>query len=82
MASGAFEAQIDKMFGTPDQSRLYGSWQLAEGIREGLANHPVGLAPPLRKLSSGVRRQSGAAPEVFLHAGNVKTKIRCEIAAQ
>ena len=53
MASGAFEAQIDKMFGTPDQGRLYGSWQLAEGIREGLANHPVGLAPPLRNYHPG-----------------------------
>ena len=39
MALGASEAPIDKMFGAPDESRLYGSWQLAEGIREGLA-HP------------------------------------------
>jgi hypothetical protein len=41
MALGASEAPIDKMFGAPDESRLYGSWQLAEGIRKraGLPPH-------------------------------------------
>ena len=36
IASGASEAPIDKMFGAPDESRLYGSWQLAEGALGGL----------------------------------------------
>ena len=49
MASGAFEAQSDKMFGTPDQSRLYGSWQLAEGIREGLGQPPGWAGTPFKK---------------------------------
>src|SRR5258706_3161863 len=45
--SGAFEAQIGKMFGAPDESRLCGSWRLAEGVREGLAHQPgwAGLPP-------------------------------------
>jgi hypothetical protein len=47
---GAFEAPIDKMFGAPNESRLYGSRQLVEGIRKELVHHPGGAGlPPQRK---------------------------------
>ena len=44
----AFATPYDGMFGAPDESRLYGSWQLAEGIRKGLATSPAGpVYPPV-----------------------------------
>jgi len=42
-----------------------------------------GLPHPRYKESSfGDRPYPGSAAEVFLHAGYVKTKIRCEIATE
>jgi hypothetical protein len=64
------------MFGAPDESRLYGSWQLAEGIRKGLVHPPMsGVSFPAGSL---LRFRQG----ICFYAGYVKTKIRCEIATE